>query len=327
MPKSRIQQINLSDTSYYHCTSRCVRRAFLCGNDPFSGESYEHRRDWIETRLLFLASVFAIDVCAYAVMSNHLHVVLHINPEKIAKWSNLEIVQRWHKLHKGTLFTQQYERGEEQPEYVLKHVEESVATFRTRLMDISWFMKELNEPIARQANFEDNCTGRFWEGRFKSQALLDEAALISCMAYVDLNPVRSKVCETPEKSDYTSLKKRVNSIKKYSQKNYQPKELFPFVGNPRKNMPDGLPFSLTDYLELVDITGRIIREDKRGSIDASLLPILQRLTISSENWFCIVTEFGKRTGNIVGNEYSITHYCELNHRQRKPPKKSIRLLA
>lgn len=322
MPKSRSQQISSDNTPYYHCISRCVRRAFLCGEDTFTGNSYEHRREWIEKRLLFLASVFAIDVCAYAVMSNHFHVVLHINQDKVKSWSTLEVLQRWHKLHKGTLFTQQYMRGEAQPDFALALVEASVETFRNRLMDISWFMKELNEPIARQANLEDACTGRFWEGRFKSQALLDEAALLACMAYVDLNPLRATISDAPENSDFTSIKKRVESAKE----NHQPKTLYPFVGNPRQDMPDGLPFQLQEYLELVDMTGRIIREDKRGVIDASLLPILQRLNISSDNWLCIAAEFGKRTGGVVGKEQSIAHYCESNQRQRKPNRQKCQLL-
>jgi len=323
MAQPRSQQISVTDTAYYHCISRCVRRAFLCGEDPISGDSYAHRRGWVEKRLLFLASVFAIDVCAYAVMSNHLHVVLHINLEKAAQWSTLEVLQRWHKLHKGTLFTQQYVQGEALSEFALSLVEASAETFRNRLMDISWFMKELNEPIARQANAEDNCTGRFWEGRFKSQALLDEAALIACMAYVDLNPLRANISNTPEDSDFTSLKKRVDSAKKQQ----QPKRLFPFIGNPRENRPDGLPFQLPDYLELVDMTGRIIRDDKRGVIEASLLPILQRLTISSENWLCIVTQFGEKTGHVVGREHSIAYYCESHQRQRKPRQNSAQLLV
>ncbi|REG82251.1 transposase, partial [Marinomonas pollencensis] len=188
------------------------------------------------------------------------------------------------------------------------------------LTDISWFMKELNEPIARRANLEDECTGHFWEGRFKSQALLDEAALIACMAYVDLNPVRSGISDAPEDSDFTSIKKRVVSLKE----NSQPKNLYPFVGNPRQDMPEGLPFQLADYLELVDLTGRIVRESKKGSIDASLLPILQRLNISSENWLCIATEFEARTGRVVGQELSIDQYCESH--QRKRHRKSTQLL-
>ncbi|MEL0637011.1 transposase [Marinomonas sp. TI.3.20] len=323
MPRSRSQQISVADTPYYHCISRCVRRAFLCGEDKLTGNSYEHRRGWVERRLLFLASVFSIDICSYAVMSNHLHVVLHINQEKAKSWSTLEVLQRWHKLHQGTLFTQQYIRGEPQAAFALSLVEASAETFRNRLMDISWFMKELNEPIARQANTEDDCTGRFWEGRFKSQALLDEAALIACMAYVDLNPVRSNMSNTPEDSAFTSVKRRINSAKE----NNQPKVLFPFVGNPRKDMPDGLPFLLQDYLALVDMTGRIIRKNKKGVIDASLLPILQRLNISSDNWLCIATQFGKTTGCVVGKEYAVAHYCESHQRLRKPCRQSRQLLG
>lgn len=323
MPRARNQQINLENTPYYHCVSRCVRRAFLCGEDPVSGESFEHRRGWVEKRLLFLAGIFAIDICAYAVMSNHLHVVLHINSEKAAKWSTLEVLQRWHKLHKGTVFTQQFVRGEALPDYAMKMVESSAETFRKRLLDISWLMKELNEPIARRANFEDKCTGRFWEGRFKSQALLDEAALAACMAYVDLNPLRAKISQTPETSDFTSVKKRVVAAKHQK----QPRLLYAFVGNPRENMPDGLPFKLTEYLELVDVTGRILRNGKRGVVDASLLPILKRLNITSENWACIATKFEARTGAVVGTEQSIAKYCHANNLQRKPKSSNIRLIA
>lgn len=134
------------------------------------------------------------------------------------------------------------------------------------------------------------------------------------MAYVDLNPLRAKISRILETSEFTSVKKRVVAARHQK----QPKPLYPFVGNPRENMPDGLPFHLSDYLELVDMTGRIIREDKRGAIDTTLLPILQRLNISSENWPCIATEFGERTGAVVGAEHSIAHYCNSNKLNRKP---------
>lgn len=144
-------------------------------------------------------------------------------------------------------------------------------------MDISWYMRCLNESIARQANEEDGCTGRFWEGRFKSQALLDEKALAACLAYVDLNPVRAGMAKTPEESDYTSVKERVAKALSNDRKVLQPKHLLPFVGNPRQQMPKGLPFRLKDYLELIDWTGRVLREDKRGAIPAHLPPLLERL--------------------------------------------------
>ncbi|REG86957.1 transposase [Marinomonas pollencensis] len=321
MPMPRSQQVCLDDTPYYHCVARCVRRAFLCGEDSFTGTSYEHRRSWVESRLLFLASVFSIDVCAYAVMTNHLHVVLHIDSDSAKNWSVFEVLERWHRLHKGTSFTQQYVGGGTLPAYVIALAEAAAETYRARLIDLSWFMKELNEPIARKANAEDKCTGHFWEGRFKSQALLDEAAVMACMAYVDLNPIRSGISETPEDSDFTSIKKRVVAVKA----KHQPKALYPFVGNPRTGSPNGLPFELVDYLVLLDMTGRIVKAGKRGSIDVSLLPILQRLNISSENWLCIATEFEARTGSVVGQELSIDHYCESHQRQCN--RKSIKLLA
>ena len=323
MPMPRNQQICVEDTPYYHCVSRCVRRAYLCGEDSATGRSYEHRRGWIESRLLFLAGVFSIDVCAYAVMSNHIHVVLHINAEKAHAWTVREVLRRWHKIHKGTYFTQQYLAGEALPKGAMEFVEATARAYRKRLMDLSWFMRELNEPIARRANIEDQCTGHFWEGRFKSQALLDEAALIACMAYVDLNPLRVNISDTPEESKFTSIKRRVDAARS----NSQPKALFPFVGNPRKDMPCGLPFKLMDYLELVDMTGRIVRKDNQGAIDVSLLSILQRLNILSESWLCIATQFEAKTGRVVGHEQSIDYYCQIHHRHRKPNREQVKLLA
>tara|TARA_R110002124_G_scaffold287226_1_gene471751 strand:+ start:113 stop:751 length:639 start_codon:yes stop_codon:yes gene_type:complete len=211
MAVARKRQVSLIDTPYYHCISRCVRRAFLCGEDKATGQSFEHRRAWVEDKLLFLGSVFAIDVCAYAVMSNHSHLVLYVDEDKGQSWSTFEVINRWHQLFKGTLLTQQYVRGDELIEPLKTIVEQTAEVYRQRLTDISWFMRLLNEGIARKANVEDNCTGRFWEGRFKSQALLDDAAIIACMAYVDLNPVRAKIAATPEKSAYTSIQRRIIS--------------------------------------------------------------------------------------------------------------------
>ncbi|MFT2111724.1 transposase [Marinomonas sp. 2405UD68-3] len=330
MPRARSQQVSLSDTPYYHCISRCVRRAFLCGEDVVTGKSFEHRRGWIEARLLCLSQIFSIDVCAYAVMSNHLHIVLHVDDKQAKIWFTHEVLKRWHSLHKGTLFTQQYSRGETMPAYAVELAERSAEAYRQRLSDISWFMRELNEPIARQANFEDDCTGRFWEGRFKSQALLDEASILACMAYVDLNPIRAGIAATPETSEFTSIKKRVES----AEKGRQPKTLYPFVGNERKdnvkdsskNTPKGIVFKLTDYLQLVYLTGRIVRHDKRGAIDLSLSPILQRLGIDSENWMEIATKFEMNTHGVVGQTQSMERYKNSQPRAR-PNKRCCALLS
>ena len=305
MPRARRTLISIEDTPYYHCCSRVVRRAFLCGDDKYSGKNYDHRRAWVEEQILKLTSVFAIDVAAYAVMSNHLHVVLYIDLETVNRWSDREVVEQWHKLFNGTDLTQKFAKGdviEECMVAVLKHL---IATYRSRLCDISWFMRCLNEPIARQANYEDNCTGHFWEGRFKSQALLDEAAVLACMTYVELNPIRAKMAKTPEQSDFTSLTLRV----KAAMKGEQPKQLLSFIGNARLHQSKGIAFSLQDYLVLVDETGRVIRDDKLGAVSSSAEKILNRLNIPTVNWIQSITEFGHLFQGPVGTLQELSRYC------------------
>ena len=313
MPQPRKSQISLIDTPYYHCVSRCVRQSFLCGVDKYSGQSYEHRRGWVEERLLFLATVFAIDICAYAVMNNHTHVVLCVDKALADNWDNDEVLRRYHKLHRGTLLTQKFMNGDTLSQGELITFDETVETYRQRLYDISWFMRDLNEYIAREANKEDGCTGRFWEGRFKSQALLDESAVLACMAYVDLNPIRAKMEKTPETSKHTSIKKRIHAIKN---KQPQPSVLMPFVGNPRENMPKGIAYSLKDYIELVDTTGRCIRGDKAGHIDNTQSPILERLGLDSAQWLTLTTEFEKHFCYAAGAEQMMNAFKRHTHHQR-----------
>ena len=304
MTRPRKELVSVKDTPYYHVVSRCVRRSFLCGIDQQSGRDYEYRRQWIEDRIRILSSLFAIDICAYAVMSNHLHIVVQLRPQEVESWSDTDVVNRWLCLFKGTLLIQKWHAGENLSEAQLDTVNDCIALYRKRLTSLSWFMKCLNEPIARQANQEDNCTGHFWESRFKSQALVTEEALLSCMAYVDLNHVRADMAATPEESDHTSIKERIKpqfDIKSAieSQKELLAlrhfhstlKPLVKFEGNVRDEEQSGILFSLTDYLELVDMTGRILRDDKRGAISAHLPPILERLGVNQEEWLDSATQF------------------------------------
>lgn len=321
MPKPRYTQISIQATPFYHCVSRCVRRAFLCGSDTFTGASYEHRRQWIEDKLMELPKVFAIEICAYAVMSNHYHVVLHVNYEQAISWERDVVIQRWQQLFSGNVLAQRYLRGEKLFKVELDLLDKRVEEWRKRLMDISWFMRVLNEAIARQANSEDSCTGRFWEGRFKSQALLDEAALAACMAYVDLNPVRAGIAKTPESSTHTAVRHRIKKAKQAFNPNHpqqQPAELMPFAGNPRESMPHGLPFRLTDYLELVDWTGRILRDDKRGAVSENLPPILQRLGMETKQWQYLTQNFESPFKGLVGCVFRLKQACQMLGYQRTP---------
>ncbi len=123
------------------------------------------------------------------------------------------------------------------------------------------------------------------EGRFKSQALLDEASVMACMAYVDLNPIRSRLANTPESSDHTSIQQRINAAKL----NQQPRSLLPFAGNPSGNMPDGLPFRIEDYLAIVEITGRHFHPGKQGKIKDTAAQILTRVGLETTDWQALVT--------------------------------------
>ena len=311
MPQPRNTQISLDDTPYYHCVSRCVRRAFLCGEDQQTGKSFEHRRGWIEQRLLALTGCFAIDLCAYAVMSNHTHVVLHVDAESAKAWSLAQIVERWHALFAGTPLSQRFLRGETLLPVEQQLLETQAAQWRERLMSVSWFMRCLNEHIARLANAEDGCTGRFWEGRFKSQALLDESALLACMAYVDLNPIRAGIAQTPEDADHTAVQRRLQALTAATDTDAaQPPELMPFVGNPRRDMPRGLPLRLLDYLELVEWTGRQLRDGKRGTMSVNTPSLLRRLRIAPAAWMNMSRHFEAQFKTCIGNATQVARVCE-----------------
>ena len=98
MTVPRSQQISVEATPYYHCVSRCVRRAFLCGKDKFTGKSFEHRRQWVENKLLYISQYFMIDIASYAIMSNHYHVVLKIDTHGAKNLTDREVVEHWHHL-------------------------------------------------------------------------------------------------------------------------------------------------------------------------------------------------------------------------------------
>ena len=152
MTRARNELISLDATPYYHCISRCVRRAFLYGEDSLTGKNYEHRKVWVLERLCELASVFAIDICAYAVMSNHYHLVLRVDRTQAEAWDNRVVIERWSQPFKPTLLTSRYLREEPQTNAEIATAEEIIAQWRQRLMDISWFMRCLNEHLARRAN-------------------------------------------------------------------------------------------------------------------------------------------------------------------------------
>jgi hypothetical protein len=257
----------------FHCVSRCVRRAFLCGEDSYTGKSFEHRRQWVEDRLREMGEIFAVSIWGYAVMSNHLHVVVQTLPAVASSWSDLEVAERWVRL---------FPRPDQAPELratVLSGHADRIALLRARLADLSWFMRTLSEPIARRANKEDICKGRFWEGRFKCQILLDDSAVVAAMAYVDLNPVRANMCDTLEASHHTSARKRITEIE--AEPAMASHALAPVLGIRGLSV---LRMSQAEYLGLVDFTGRQIRADKRGVLVGPAPSVIAHTGDSSEDF-------------------------------------------
>jgi REP element-mobilizing transposase RayT len=305
MPKPRHQQICVSQTPYYHLVSRCVRRSFLCG--VLDSYNFEHRRGWMLERLALLTQMFAIDVAAYALMSNHYHLVVRVDTAKAATWSSLDIATRWQMLFRIPEAVARYVQGESSSDSENQMIEKIIETWRQRLCDISWFMRCMNEYIARLANQEDQCTGRFWEGRFKCQALLDEKALLTAMVYVDLNPIRAKTADKPETSDYTSIQQRLG----HSIHCAYHGQLLPFaVSHNQYDCAQHIPYHLIDYIELVDWTGRQLRANKTGMISNQHSPILDRLGISTKGWLHNCQQLEQNFYHVIGPISLLKEFCE-----------------
>ena len=203
MTIARERLVDPSVTRYYHCISRCVRRAFLCG------EGYEHRKQWIEDRLEVLAECFAVSVCGFAILDNHLHVLVRLDGDVANDWSAEEVVRRWIRVYPPRELRDAETKLVDQ--WVKQQLQDAkkVGTMRERLTKLGWFMKALKEPLARLANKEDGCKGTFWEGRYKSIAILDTEALLATCVYIDLNVVAAGKAATPETSRHTSIRQRV----------------------------------------------------------------------------------------------------------------------
>jgi len=275
----------------YHCVSRCVRRAWLCGLDSLSGIDYTHRKPWVEARLKRLGEIFAVGIYGYAVMSNHLHVVLRIDPHATQRWNDDEVMQRWCRLYpcredSPAMFEQRCLRLSRQPERLI--------VLRERLGSVSWFMRCLNEPLARAANREDGCTGRFWEGRFKCQVLADERAVLAAMAYVDLNPIRAGMTVRMDRSHHTSIRQRVLDCRSDEARGQQPLRQLLGVG-------PALSLTQNAYIDLVQWTGQQVRPGKTGVIPKHAPSALSKTGFGAKQWPTQVKAVGSGYWRMIGS--------------------------
>lgn len=292
MTQARSQLVPPGSDGTYHCVQRCVRRAFLCGVDTYTGQSFEHRKRWVEERLRLLAECFAVSIHAYAVMSNHLHIVVQLAPEAAAAWSDADVAARWVRLfpprdHAEEAVNAKCSRLMDEPERLLR--------IRRRLSDLSWLMRCLAEPIARRANREDGCKGRFWEGRFKVQRLCDERAVLAAMAYVDLNPIRAGIVDRLDDAAHTSAAARL------AQSGKAPDALNRRLGPILGVLQPPFAFKTADYLQLLDWTGRQLASGKRGKIVGAAPACLYRIDTDPARWTTRVYAIGSGYWRAVGN--------------------------
>jgi hypothetical protein len=206
---ARVEVFAADEIAIVHVMNRTVRRCFLMGYDPVSGRNYDHRKVWIDEQLVHQAKHFGIDLLCQAIMSNHLHLVLRSRPDVVQEWSDTEVARRWLMLCPRR--RDEYRRPLEPTEFEINRIvnnKEKLAGLRSRLSDISWWMRLLCQNIAQRANREDGEVGKFWQARYRAVRLLDEIAILSCAAYVDLNPIRAALAQTVATSDFTSAQKR-----------------------------------------------------------------------------------------------------------------------
>lgn len=285
----------------YHCVQRCVRRAFLCGVDEYSRRSFEHRKAWVEARIHLVAECFAVSLHAYAVMSNHLHLVVCIAPERAMAWPDDEIAARWVRLFPPR------EDSEDAVEHKCRRLladPSRVQLIRQRLGSLSWLMRCFVEPIARRANREDGCKGRFWEGRYKCQALCDDRAILAAMAYVDLNPIRAGIAKRLDGSAHTSVAARIEAAKSHPAALTGP--LAPIVGGLRPNFD----LSTADYLQILEWTGRMLVPGKRGRIAQDAPAILSVIDRDADRWTNRVSAFGSGWARAAGSVQDLIALAE-----------------
>lgn len=268
----------------------------------------------------------AVELICFAVMDNHMHNILRIRPDVVREWPDREVARRWLAVCPGRRETDSAAPPPPTQEQIdaLTADKEQLEVCRERLCSLSWHQRLLKEHLARRANNEDQLSGCFFENRFASVRLLDIYSLLVCAMYVDLNPIRAGMAATPETSTHTSVYRRIKAWRAHTGKRgsrLADRRSAAFLspmdeGSPPPDGPqatkgfrasdDGfLPFSLEEYLRLLDWSGREVLLEKRGQIPAKCAPILDRLEVDPAFWLRGVKDFGEQYASMAGRASSL----------------------
>ena len=340
--KSRGEVVDPNEIQVFHVLNRTVRRCWLFGRDPVTGINYDHRKAWIEERLRHFAALFGIDLLAFAILSNHYHLMLRSRPDVVATWDDTEVARRWlmicpHRKQKDGTPCEPTAKELD----AIRNCGQKLAEIRLRLSDISWWMRLLDQRIARRCNDEDQATGRFFEDRFKAIPLIDDQAITACAVYIDLNLIRACIAETVELSDHTSGQLRARAWRAKLRVSASELDQTPSRASTNKTTPSvdsvdaflspvgvseisdqpgpmGSPtgkrcsdkgfLQMSDqaYLELLDWTARQTAPGKAGPTGVEPPPILVRLGLPPAVWLGMVAEFGRLFPTMAG----LPHHVE-----------------
>jgi len=316
LPRSEV--FDPDEIAIAHVCTRTVRRCFLMGNDPITGQNFDHRKDWIEQHLIQFAGAFAIDLLEHALLSNHMHLILRSRPDIVATWSDNEVARRWMMICPHRRSSDGLPLPPTEAEIrSIAGCPVKCGKIRKRLSNISWWMRLLCQRVATRANHEDEESGHFFQDRFHATRIVDEASLLVCAAYVDLNPIRAAIAETLEQSDHTSVQRRIQTLTadrndaraKLRDSFLAPVsidersgEIGPCVSKSGRRCSDKgfLPMSLEAYLELLDWSSRQIAPGKPGRTPKDVPPVLKRLGLDTETWCELVRDFGRLFCSVAG---------------------------
>ncbi len=313
MTRSRSDLIPESSHGVFHLVTRCVRRERLLDRGDRKTLLCRGLAGWLRH--------MGIDVLAYAIMGNHVHVVVRLRPDVVAGWGDLEVAR-----HALAVLPVRSGPGLEPlsvtPALVERYGDNAkwLKEQRSRLSSPSWLLRLVKQEMSRRANAEDGCTGHFWEKRFTSVALLDAAATLACMVYVDLNPLRAGMVKVPEDSLFTSIRHRIARVRSSARSDQTAEDSD--LGVQLTAMPNCSPpnewtseqqrwgISEADYIDIVDETARQVAAGKRGVLAPTALPIVQRLGIKPEAWLATMAESGSMLGSALGGPEARKRWAE-----------------
>lgn len=292
---ARCEVFEAEEVGVYHVYNRVVRRCFLWGTDPLTGTDFSYRREMVVERLRLLTKYFAIDILAYAVLSNHFHLVVRNRPDLVDRLSDREVARRWLMIcpAKRNPDSTPIEPTESELKMVLND-RNKLKELRGRLSNPSWLMGRACQYIARRCNDEDQQSGRFFEERFKMKRLLDEGAVLACLAYVDLNPHRAGVSDHVGDYEAVSISER---LRKLDDSDASPEEWL-------------VPFSRAT---VQDCSTRGLQAQDSQPIDQSLSEASEKIAPTAEHLpfdfeaYCKLLRWLTENGKSRGDDVSVNH--------------------